>query len=128
MKIVRYKLPLAAATLLGAFFLERAAAAAVFGQIRIPPLLVIAMLAWFPALALGGRLWSGAAVGFLNDLAGDVPFGTTILLAMTLAFLTEFLQSVISHRESYPAKAAIFVLLLSAAFILSPILRKFSSL
>lgn len=123
MRIARYRSLLLGATLLGAFFLERMAAGAASGHIGIPPFLTIAMLAWFPALALAGRLWLGGAVGFLTDTLGAAPFGTTIILGMLLAFITEFFRSVISDRDSYPAKGAVFVLLLAGAFALSPILR-----
>lgn len=124
MRIARYNSAFLYATLLGAFFLERVAAGAASGHnIGIPPFLMIAMLAWFPALSLAGRLWLGAAVGFAADALGPAPFGTTMILAMLLAFITEFFRSVISDRDSYLAKGAVFVSLLAAAFVLSPVLR-----
>lgn len=122
--IARYKSLLLYATLLGAFFLERMAAGAASGHnIGIPPFLMIAMLAWFPALSLASRLWLGGGVGFAADALGPAPFGMTIILAALLAFITEFFRSVISDRDSYLAKGAVFVLILAAAFALSPVLR-----
>lgn len=120
----RYMIVLIGGTLASAFFIERLAAGAAAGRLFIPPLSLLAVLAWFPALPLSWRIWLGGGAGFLADSFGDFRFGAAILLMIFLALLTGFFRSIISDRRPLFAKGAIAACLMGSFFLLVPLAAK----
>ncbi len=96
------------------------------GRMFVPPFSTLMVLAWYIILPLPARLWLGLGAGFFLDTIGIGPLGVRLLPLVFLAGIAEILRSIVSHRESYIAKALVWCALVILFFASLPASRAVS--
>lgn len=89
----------------------------------LPPLAVLTTTAWFFVLPMPWRLSLGGAIGFFLDSVSLPPFGAAMVLFLFLSLAVEALETLLADRDSYAAKAAVFVVLVVLILLFAPLAR-----